>query len=167
MFIAIDGFSMTLVPPDFTVPTHLETATWRLHPITIHDVVRDYEAVMTSQPELWQQFGDLWGWPSPDLSFEQDLIDLAWHQKEAQKRRSFTYAMVSPSGTRQLGCVYIEPPIQSGCDASVLYWVRTSELASGLNTHLDHYLRDWLQSAWPFDRVEFKPNFEFSNPGDP
>ena len=46
---------------------------------------------MTSREQLWEQFGQGWGWPSEDLTLEQDLIDLAWHQKEAQRRSSFTY----------------------------------------------------------------------------
>jgi hypothetical protein len=43
--------------------------------------------VMTSREHLWDQFGQPWGWPSEDLTLEQDLIDLASHQKEAQRRR--------------------------------------------------------------------------------
>ncbi|MGH2532466.1 MAG: hypothetical protein ACRDJW_09180 [Thermomicrobiales bacterium] len=37
------------VPRDFTVPTLVETERFRIRPITIHDVVKDYDAVMTSQ----------------------------------------------------------------------------------------------------------------------
>ena len=36
------------VPREFEVPTLLETERFRLRPLTIHDVVKDYEAVMTS-----------------------------------------------------------------------------------------------------------------------
>jgi hypothetical protein len=42
---------------------------------------------MTSREHLWDQFRQPWGWPSEDLTLEQDLIDLASHQKEAQRRR--------------------------------------------------------------------------------
>lgn len=36
--------------------------------------------------ETWSRFGALWGWPAADLSIEQNIIDLAWHQKEFQLR---------------------------------------------------------------------------------
>lgn len=39
---------MSFLPGDFEPPKLLETERFRLRPITIHDVVKDYEAVMTS-----------------------------------------------------------------------------------------------------------------------
>ena len=52
--------------------------------LTVNDVVKDYDAVMTGVEHLRTV------WPSgtwPDgLTFEQDLIDLGWHQKEFQRR---------------------------------------------------------------------------------
>ncbi|MDB9529210.1 hypothetical protein PN498_24675 [Oscillatoria sp. CS-180] len=146
---------MSFVPDSFSVPTTLVTETFRLHPLTIHDVVRDYDAVMTSQPELWERFGTLWSWPKPDLSFEQDLIDLAWHQKEAQRRQAFTYAVLNPQGTQQVGCVYVDPSSTAKYDASVLYWVRTSELSSGMEAVLGEALRHWFQTEWPFRQIEY------------
>ncbi|MEB3269742.1 MAG: GNAT family N-acetyltransferase [Leptolyngbya sp.] len=146
---------MALLPPDFVIPTPPATDRWRLQPLTIHDVVRDYDAVMTSQPELWQRFGNLWGWPAPDLSLEQDLIDLAWHQKEAQRRQSFAYAVMDAAGHQQVGCAYVDPPFTPGCDAAVLYWVRTSVLGSGLEAELGLVLRQWIQDHWPFRCVEY------------
>jgi hypothetical protein len=146
---------MALVPADFSPPAPPATARFHLRPLTIHDVVRDYDAVMTSQPELWQRFGVLWGWPAPDLSFEQDLIDLAWHQKEAQRRQSFAYAVMESTGSQQVGCAYVDSPITPGYEAAVLYWVRTSVLESGLEAELGQTLRQWIHDHWPFNRVEY------------
>jgi hypothetical protein len=98
---------MAFLPPDFEVPELLETDRFRIRPLTIHDLVKDYDAVMTSREHLWDQFGQAWGWPSEDLTLEQDLIDLASHQKEAQRRSSFAYAVMRPDERVQLGCVYI------------------------------------------------------------
>jgi hypothetical protein len=36
------------VPPQFQVPRVLETAEFRLRMLTVNDVVKDYDAVMTS-----------------------------------------------------------------------------------------------------------------------
>lgn len=52
---------------------------------------------------------------------EEDLIDLAWHQKEHQLRSTFNFAVVSPDESRLLGCVYVDPPTKQGFDAEV-FW---------------------------------------------
>ena len=77
--------------------------------LTVNDVVKDYDAVMTSIDHLREFDGPGTKWPSKDLSLEQDLIDLGWHQKEFQKRRSFTFTVVSLDETKVLGC-YIYLP---------------------------------------------------------
>jgi hypothetical protein len=148
--------STSFVPAKFTPPEPPKSDRFLMRMLTIHDVVKDYDAVMSSRPELWQRFGEIWGWPKADLTLEQDLIDLGWHQKEFQTNRSFAYTVLSPDQTRVVGCVYIEPPYQQGFDATVLYWVRTSELASGLETELGHAVRQWIATEWPFQQVEFR-----------
>jgi hypothetical protein len=101
----IQETALTFLPPDFEVPELLETDRFRIRPLAIHDVVKDYDAVMTSREHLWEQFGQAWGWPSEDLTLEQDQIDLAWHQKEAQRRSSFAYAVMRPdSGCSSAAC---------------------------------------------------------------
>lgn len=152
---------MGFLPGDFEIPELLETDRYRLRPLTIHDVVKDYEAVMTSREHLWQMFGETWGWPPEDLTLEQDLIDLGWHQKEFQLRSSFDYAVMSLDEKRVLGCVYIDPPGKAGFEAEVYYWVRQSELAAGLDDHLGQTLKRWLAEAWPFERVAY-PGREIS-----
>ena len=58
--------------------------------------------------------------------FEQDLIDLGWHHKEFQQRRSFAYTVMSLDEAACLGCLYIEPTKLRGYDAEAHCWVRTS-----------------------------------------
>ncbi len=77
-----------LVPPDFVVPLRLETGDFVLRPLLITDVVKDYDAVMTSVARLRTIFSRQTRWPE-GLSFEDDLIDLGWHHKEFKVRRSF------------------------------------------------------------------------------
>jgi hypothetical protein len=98
---------MKLVPDSFEVPDKLETSKFRLRMLKITDVGRDYDAVMTSVDHLKGVFGPSSHWPSADLTLEQDLIDLGWHQKEFQRRTSFAYAVMNPDESRCLGCVYI------------------------------------------------------------
>jgi hypothetical protein len=111
--------------------------------------------------DLWDQFGQAWGWPPTDLTLEQDLIDLASHQKEFQRRSSFAYAVMSLDETRLLGCVYVDPPEKAGDDAEVWLWVRASELAGGLDALLYATVRRWIEERWPFQRVAY-PGRELS-----
>ncbi|MCL4760405.1 MAG: GNAT family N-acetyltransferase [Burkholderiales bacterium] len=144
---------MPFLPPDFLVPARAETPRFTLRSITIHDAFRDYDAVMSSREHLWRRFGAVWGWPAEDLTLEQNIVDLGWHQKEFQLRSSFDYAAMSPDGSRLLGCVYVDPPHADATDADVWFWARQSELASGLEADMDAFVRRWLAAEWPFRSV--------------
>lgn len=144
---------MSFVPPDFVVPVSVETDGFRMRMLTIHDLVKDYDAVMSSREHLWRRFGGVWAWPQPEMTLEQNLIDLGWHQKEFQRHSSFAYTVVSLDETRTLGCAYIDPPATSGTEAEVWFWARQSELQGGLEDRLDAHLRRWLRSAWGFRAV--------------
>ena len=140
------------VPKDFVVPKTLETDEFRLRMLTVHDVVKDYDAVMSSVAHC----RTIWGgkWPE-GLTLEQNLIDLGWHQKEFQTRRSFAYTVVHPSESAVLGCVYLLPTQKRGFDAEVYLWARQSALASGLEDRLHAAVTDWVASSWPFTSVGF------------
>jgi len=145
--------SAPFVPQDFAVPSVLETAEFRLRMLTVHDVVKDYDAVMSSVEHLksiWSRSA----WPI-GLTLEQNLIDLGWHQKEFQTRSSFAYTVVSLDESVVLGCVYIEPTRKRDYDAVVYLWARQSVLASGLEDRLFVAVKGWLSSSWPFARVAF------------
>ena len=144
---------MRFLPREFQVPASVETARFRMRSITIHDVFKDYDAVMSSREHLWARFGAIWGWPAEDMTIEQNIVDLGWHQKEFQLRSSFDYAVMSLDERRLLGCVYVDPPDQDGVDAEVWYWARQSELASGLEAELASFLQTWLANAWPFRTI--------------
>ena len=146
---------MSFLPKDFIVPRLKETNRFRIRPLTIHDVVKDYEAVMSSRDHLWSIFGERWGWPPEDLSLEQDLIDLGWHQKEFQLRSSFNYAVMSLDEKKLLGCVYIDPPAKASFEAEVYLWARQSELENGLEEELFEVVKKWVDQEWPFKRVVY------------
>ena len=143
------------VPSDFSVPKTLEAPEFHLRMLTVNDVVKDYDAVMTSVDHLRGVFGPHSKWPSPELTLEQDLIDLGWHQKEFQRRSSFAYTVMSPDQSRCLGCVYIDPTTKRGYDAEVYLWVRKSELESGLDATLYQAVKNWVAEKWPFENVAY------------
>jgi len=140
------------VPADYRVPESLETDEFRLRMLTVNDVVKDYDAVMSSVDHcktIWQG-----KWPT-GLTLEQNLIDLGWHQKEFQTRRSFAYTVVHPDESKVLGCVYVEPTRKAGYDAEVYLWARQSELARGLEERLHAAVKAWIATKWPFKSVAY------------
>jgi len=145
----------SFVPSDFAVPERLETEQFRIRMLTVNDVVKDYDAVMSSLEHLQGMFLEDWGWPAADLSLEQDLIDLGWHQKEFQRRSSFTYTVVALDESRVLGCLYIFPLGKGGYDAEATMWVRSDMLKSGLDQSLFRTVKTWLADEWPFAKVAY------------
>lgn len=150
-----------LVPTVFKVPERLETRRFLLRMLTIRDVDKDYDAVMTSISHLNGVFGPYSSWPSKDLTKEQDLIDLGWHQKEFQKRTSFAYTVMKPDESQCLGCIYIYPSDKPRYDAIVFLWVRKSELKNHLDRELYKIVKDWINKEWPFKNVAY-PGREIS-----
>jgi hypothetical protein len=133
--------NLPMVPDDFEVPATLETDRFRLRMLTVHDVVKDYDA-MISRGEV-----------TAGLTLEQNLIDLGWHQKEFQRRSSFTYTVMSLDESRCLGCVYIYPSRTPGVDADIRMWIRGGE--EELDPVLFDAVREWIATRWRFGRVAY------------
>ncbi len=150
------------VPKDFQVPQLLETSRMRLRMLKVSDVVKDYDAVMSSVEYLQktQTFGLNQKWPK-GLTLEQNLIDLGWHQKEFQMRSTFAYTVMNPDESQCLGCIYIEPSSNPNYEAMVFLWVRQSEVASGLDAHLSETVKKWIIEKWCFKTVAY-PGREIS-----
>ena len=142
---------IALVPEDFVVPDGLHTDRVELRMLGVNDLIKDYDAVMSSVDHLRSTYSRVSGsdWPL-GLTLEEDLVDLGWHQREFTLRSSFAYTVMSPDGSTCLGCVYINPSRKRVYDASVTMWVRAAELDTGLDRHLYESVKAWLAERWPF-----------------
>jgi len=145
--------SRPFVDRDFVIPQQLDTDEFRLRMLTVNDVVKDYDAVMSSAKHLKAIWPDS-EWPD-GLTLEQNLIDLGWHQKEFQRRRSFAYTVVTLDEARVIGCVYIDPTRKRGYDAEVYLWARESAIGSAPDAKLYVAVNEWLEERWPFENVAF------------
>jgi RimJ/RimL family protein N-acetyltransferase len=143
-----------LIPPGTDLVTVVETDRFRIRPMTIHDVVRDYEAVASSPGELGAAFGDPDAVPQP-YTFEQEIIELGWHQKEFQMGFSFVFIVVPLDEHTSYGNVYIFPASRGEFDAEVYTWVRKDQLATGLGDELFETVQKWVAQDWPFERVAY------------
>ena len=150
------------LPKDFEVPQELETNRFRLRMLKVSDVVKDFDAVMSSIKHLQKTkpFGPNQKWPN-DLTFEQNLIDLGWHQKEFQMRSSFAYTVMNLEESKCLGCIYIEPSSNPNYETMIFLWVRQSEIENGLDQHLFESVKKWISEKWPFKTIAY-PGREIS-----
>jgi hypothetical protein len=136
-----------LVADDFEVPAGLEHERFRLRMLTVDDVEKDFDAINARVDHL--------GAPRPPFvdTIRLNLVDLGWHQKEFELRRSFAYTVVAPDESEVLGCVYLNP--SETHDAEVRLWVTKSAWEDGLDPVLEAAVRDWVATRWPFERVAF------------
>jgi RimJ/RimL family protein N-acetyltransferase len=149
---------MARLADGFPVPGRLELPTGHhLRPIREADVEIDYPAVMGSRETLWNRYGEPWGWPPPDLSYEDDRVDLARHEAEIAARESFNYAVLDPGEQNLLGCVYVDPVHEPGIDAEVSWWVVDEAVGSDLEAALNQRIPEWVTGSWPFSNVRFAP----------
>jgi len=153
---------MSFIPKDFDVPAKLETKRFLLRMLKVSDVVKDFDAVISSTEHLQKNktFGPNQKWPI-GLSLEQNLIDLGWHQKEFQMKTSFAYTVMKPDESQCLGCIYMEPTTKENYDVKIFLWVRQSEVESGLDEYLFEEVKKWVIEKWPFKKVAY-PGREIS-----
>ena len=126
--------------------------------LTVEDVEKDYDAVMSSREHLRSlasQEDEEDTWPEENMTIEEDLADLARHQDEFLKREAFVYTVMSLDESRCLGCVYINPSEKKDFDTEIYLWARTSELKSGLEELLFETVKNWIEEKWPFNKVAF------------
>ena len=136
-----------LVPEDFEVPEGVEHERFRLRMLTVEDVVKDFDAICDRV--------DHRGNPRPPFveTVAENLVDLGWHQREFEMRRSFAYTIVAPDESRVLGCAYIDP--SETHDARVWMWLRSQAWEEGLDPLVEAVLRDWVEREWPFENVDW------------
>jgi hypothetical protein len=144
-----------IVPDGFQVPTGAATEAFSLRPLQFGDAASDYEAWQSSIDDLQGIFGPTSTWPTAEMTLEDNAIDLAWHQREHETASSFAYTVFDSGNERCLGCVYISPSRKVHFDAVVFYWVRVSEMETGLECSLREFLNQWLADAWPFSAIAY------------
>jgi hypothetical protein len=143
------------LPSDFVHPEHVPLSSGHhLRPIRESDTAIDYPAVMESRDALWATFGRAWGWPEADMTFDEDRIELARHEREIRDHLSFNYAVLDHDETRLLGCVYIDPATRVGADADISWWLVAGADAD-LEAELAELVPEWLAAAWPFAQPRF------------
>lgn len=143
------------VAPDLAVPTLVKGPGFKLVPLGPALTEIDYRAYMSSIAHLQATFTRSQGWPHEGLTLKDALADMETEEARFARRESFAYAVLTPDGTRERGCVYVYPSKVAGYDAQVVMWVTAAEHDAGFDAQLYAWTQEWLARDWPFSRVVY------------
>lgn len=144
-----------LVPASFRVPTLAEGKGFKLVPLGPPLVKIDYDAYMSSIEHLQKTFTRSTAWPHPGITAAEAMVDMETEQARFAQRQSFAYAVLTPDGTRERGCVYVQPSPVAGYDAVVRMWVTKADYDAGFEPELYAWVIQWLARDWPFTKVAY------------
>lgn len=103
-----------IVEDDFGIPQLLELPLCDLIPLTIDHAELDYAAVMDNLDDKGKSL-------YPKHTLNQNKVDLGYHQKEFQKKASFTYTILNKSHDECWGCLYMYPCDDRSYDVEIDY----------------------------------------------
>ena len=153
LLLGAEAFAAAFVPEPFPVPERVETEGFVLVPLGPAVLEVDFEAYMSSIDHLQRTFTHSQGWPRADLTAEDAVADMAQEAALFESRRAFAYAVLTPDGTRERGCIYLRPSLKAGYDAVVRLWVTEAEFNAGFDGELERWTRRWVEDQWPFTAV--------------
>lgn len=142
------------VPQSFTVPTAWKSNGYQLVPLGPGLEKLDHDAYMGSIEHIRTRFGG-GRWPYPGITMKEALDDVKGEKERFDARQSFTYAVLTPDGQRERGCVYISPARDPRYEAQVRIWVTKADFDAGLEAQLWTEIRRWVNTQWPFERIQF------------
>lgn len=156
-FLTIAAFAQpaapNFVPAGFDVPRLHKSSGYQLVPLGPELARHDYDAYMSSIEHLQQTFSMSTRWPHANLTMADAMKDVEGEKARFDARRSFTYAVLTPDGGKELGCVYVSPSRKRGYDAVVRVWVTKAQFDAGFEEVLIPEVKQWLAERWPFRRV--------------
>ena len=147
--------SAEFIPLDFTAPILVEGTEFKLVPLGPDLVDIDFAAYMSSIEHLQKTFTRSTSWPHENISDEDAMQDMLNEQRRFQARESFAYAVLTPDGSTERGCVYVYPSPKPGYDAMVRLWVTQAEFDAGFDEELFAWTKQWISSSWPFESVAY------------
>ena len=140
----------SFIPVDFQAPTLVETEAFIVKPLGPALVEVDYVAYMSSIEHLQKTFTRSTSWPHENLDMNDAMLDMETEERRFLQRESFAYAVLTPDGKTELGCVYVRPSNKAGFDAVIRLWVTQEQYNLGFDATLYEWTQSWVEQAWPF-----------------
>ena len=153
LLLGTAALAAPFVPEDFPVPQRVEAEGFVLVPLGPAVLEVDFEAYMGSIGHHQRTFTHSQDWPRADLTAEDAVADMAQEAALFESRRAFAYAVLTPDGARERGCIYLRPSLKKGYDAVVRLWVTEVEFDAGFDGALERWTRRWVNDRWPFQTV--------------
>lgn len=148
------GKADTFLAADFNLPTLAETQGFKVVPLGPDLAQIDYAAYMSSIEHLQKTFTRSTGWPTADLTMDDAMKDMETEAGRFERRESFAYAVLTPDGARERGCIYVYPGV-GDYDAVVRLWVTKAEFDAGFDKELYAWTQEWIAREWPFAKVAY------------
>jgi len=145
---------ISIIPNNFIVPTYLKSKSFVFTPLTVSDIENDYLAVTDNIEHLKGTFDFLPNWPDKNITKEENLSNLGWHQTEFAMKTSFAYKIQKLPAKQYIGCLYIFPSNTVEYEVDVYFWLIKSEAES--YGKVGEILKAWITKDWPFTKVQFK-----------
>ena len=154
--------------PDFVnvdLPRSFPLPSFTFTKLSPKEIKQDYDAVTSSTEILKGLFGT--DWPT-GLTKENNMLDLAWHEREFTLRRSFSWIVRDKdnsnggdgnggNGGKYLGCAYLFPEQGKRGVCKAVTWIRTlprEEDREQLLEKLNMEFKNWLKEKIPKIRVD-------------
>jgi hypothetical protein len=145
----------TFVPGNFRVPVLAKAEGFKLVPLGPDLAKTDLTAYMSSIDHLQKTFSRSTAWPHAGITDAEAMQDMTNEQARFKNRKSFAYAVLTPDGRRERGCVYVSPSPVEGYDATVRMWVTQDEYNAGFDAKLYAWVNAWMKKEWPFAKVVY------------
>jgi hypothetical protein len=151
LFLLVAAASAQLVPATFNPPKEYAGDGYKLVPLGPAVAELDFKAYMGSIDHLHKVMGG--GWPKPTLTMADQAKDMAGEKQQWDERKSFPYAVLSPDGSKELGCFYLRPSNKAGYEVVATLWATQEEFDKGFETKLYQDMKAWVAKTWPFQKV--------------
>jgi hypothetical protein len=139
------------IPDTFNPPKTYTAPTYKLVPLGPDVAALDFKAYMGSIDHLHTVMGP--SWPKPTLTMEDQAKDMAGEKKSWDERKGFSFAVLTPDGSKELGCFYLRQSPKAGYDAVATLWAIQEEFDKGFEARLYKDMKVWVAQAWPFQKV--------------
>jgi len=140
---------------NYQIPTKLTHSKFIARKLCATDNELDYAAWHSSIDLIRRTRGG--NWPTAEMTKEENMIDLSWHQREFEYKSSFAFTVMNLDESECLGCFYIYPfgegmsstiKPESGYDIEVSWWVTQKMFDLGFYKELEKFVKDFIRKTF-------------------